>query len=536
MANRKLKMTEVETLAEGILLDFKELPGFKDAKVSVVHPIYDVGGNIGYYEVKFSSPDQENNGYAIISANTSDYPVVEFSEKGLTHHERFRHLTRGKDFRMVRFGPQYITAEDTKGELIAEIGLRPALIPKKLQTHMRNEKKVESGAVELGIPRVNLKTAGRRTQLQSYKIYKRNFLRPTLNVARIKEAWTHALKPRSNPGCQYNYFWSDGFHNHPYFLQISKNTPPNNNDHASGCGPTAWMNILGWHDLNWKTGILAGQRKYNDPYINALTMDLHDYLGTYEPWWTFGADQGFTWPDDMMNGDNFVRTNLYYDCSRWFRQDWWDTDEEWVFEVARSVARAKRPFIVGYYQDWHYAIGYGIAECRTHGWRQHSWIKIYPAWNTSDVDDKWIPKSTIFGVYGVYDFFPLLEFSYIENPQELEVVVSNAGGANRMFIYTGTAVFSSRGGVGANWLRGPISFEVGRTFTPTQFVKAVATAPLASISNLHHAVNAGWAIDRVEAYRDSNSGKTRIKMDYAIRDIDSYLHRVAYKLTVQAKL
>jgi len=142
---------------------------------------------------------------------------------------------------------------------------------------------------------------------------------------------------------------------------------------------------------------------------------------------------------------------------------------------------------------------------------------------------------TIFAVYGVYNFSPILQFAGIENPQELEIVVNGPAGANRLFVYTGTAVFNSDGAIGSEWMRDTISFEIGRTFTSGQFKKAVATASLASIANEHEAVNAGWAIDRVSA-DIAASGKIKVTLNYAIRDVDGYLYRVGYKVNVLAQL
>jgi len=537
---RTIEPEEAKAIARGLLGDFKELPGFRGSQVTAVRPIYDkTGAEVEYYEVKFSSPRESNNGYAIVSATEKDFPVVEFSEKGLTHFERFQNRTGSEHFKMVRFGPNYMTAEDPRGRLLAEIGDRPLLIPRELQKHVRNEVRSETGAIkQIETPQAILARIGKKSGRLSYSAYKKDFKKPQIKPRSLQAAWGRTRKTRTtrSSNCQYDYYWADGFSNHPYYLQIPKNTAPNNNDHASGCGPTGWMNLCGWHDLNWTPNLLVGARQYSDAYINTLTMACHDFIGTYEPWFTFGADQGFTWPDDMGKGINFARQYFHHACSYWWRQDWWDTDEEWVFEVARDVIRAKRPFIVGYYQDWHYAIGYGVAECRTHGWRDHSWIKIYPAWSTNDSQDKWIPKSTIYGVYGVYSFFPLLQFAGIENPQELEIGVGGPSDANRLFAFSGTAVFNSQGALGSSWYRDSISFEVGRAFSETQFKKAVAMISLASIANAEHAVNAGWAVDRVRVTRDAGTGKPRLTVDYAIRDIDGYLYRIGYKVSVLAKI
>ena len=525
IGEKRITENQAKKVAEGLLLDFKELPGFKNAQVSAMQPIYDIADRkkVAYYELKFSSPERKHNGYAIISATTADYPVVEFSEKGLSHYERFRKLTRGKPFQMVRFGPQYITAEDSKGELLAEIGWRPVIVPEKLKRHIRMEGKGESGPVKLPEELdVDLEAVVLEFQDLDYKAFKLKFAKPTLNIQGIQEAWEHALKTRDNSECVYEYYWADGINNRPKYSQIPKNTPPNNTGHVSGCGPTAWMNIYGWHDLNWRPELLKGSQTTNNTYIENLTMDVHDHLGTSG---MFG--EGFTTPGNMVKGYDFALKYLDHDCSYFYRHDWWWTDENWVFEVARDVIRAKRPFIVGYYQDWHYTIGYGVAECKTHGWESHSWIQIYKP-------DKWIPKGTIFGIYGVYNFFPILEFYGIENPQELDVAIYDPGDANRMFIYTGTAVFNFRG-TGGSWKHGSISFEVGRYFEPGRFRKAIVTASLASISNDDTAVNAGWAVDRVDVKR-SSSGKMKITAKLAVRDVDGYLQRMAYKVTVLARI
>ena len=122
-----------------MLLDFKELPRFADAHIADMWPVYGVQGGIAYYEVKYSPLGEPHNSYAVISARTDDWPVVEFSERDLTHHERLGHLTRGVNFRTVRFGPQYIVAEDRNGDLLAEIGSRPVSVQRRLQTHIRME-------------------------------------------------------------------------------------------------------------------------------------------------------------------------------------------------------------------------------------------------------------------------------------------------------------------------------------------------------------------------------------------------------------
>ncbi|MCK4788438.1 MAG: hypothetical protein KAV87_32155, partial [Desulfobacteraceae bacterium] len=103
MSNHKrINEALVKRIAQELLVSFKELPGFDNAIISVIHPIYDLEGkNIVYNEVKFKSPRGNDNGYAIISATEDDLPVVEFSETGKTYYERFRKKLPGKKFKMI---------------------------------------------------------------------------------------------------------------------------------------------------------------------------------------------------------------------------------------------------------------------------------------------------------------------------------------------------------------------------------------------------------------------------------------------------
>jgi hypothetical protein len=404
---RRIDDTLVKRIAQELLISFKELPGFNTAQIGEIQPIYSLDGtSIAYHEVKFKTPGGKDNGYAIVSATEDDLPVVEFSETGDTHYEKFKKQLAGVTFKMVRFGNTYMTAEDDKGKLLAEIGDRPSVLRPELQVHIRGEGSDHQPPTRPRIKgRVDVSQIRRTSGKISYKDLKSTIKLRKFPNTLLKKHWAVAKSPHSP--CTYNYFWADGYNSHPYFTQIPKNTAPNNNDHASGCGPTSWMNIFGWHDLNWCNTILNGSQTTNNDYIRNLTMKLHDRLGTYEPWWTFDSDQGFTWPEDMEKGYAFSKDTLQHSCSYWFRHDWWNTDEQWVFEVARDALRKKRPVIVGYYEDWHYAIAYGIAECSKHGWKEHSWLRIYPAWSANDSQNKWIPMGTIFGIYAAYDYWTL---------------------------------------------------------------------------------------------------------------------------------
>jgi hypothetical protein len=274
----------------------------------------------------------------------------------------------------------------------------------------------------------------------------------------------------------------------------------------------------------------VGAPASNNSTIDSLTMACHDYIGTYDP---FDYGDGLTWPWDMPDGYNFVRDNLGFGCD--YRYDWLDLDINSMFEVARDqIINYKNPVIVGYFQDWHYAIGYAIAENRACGWKADSWIRIYP--NPSrNPTDKWIFKDGIFAVYGVYDFYPLFQFDRVENPQALEIVVNGPSDANRLFVYTGTAIFDSQGAPTSGWGSCTVSFEVGRVFSSRQFKKAVAMVSLANIEDDGKAENAGWAINEVDVQLAS-SGRPQLTLHCALRDVDAHLYRASYRLYVLARL
>ena len=128
----------------------------------------------------------------------------------------------------------------------------------------------------------------------------------------------------------------------------------------------------------------------------------------------------------------------------------------------------------------------------------------------------------------------------LENPQEMEVCVCGPNGANRLFIYTGTAVFEFGGtwqeSMGSIFAKGYLSFKVGRQFSRGQVLQVLASGALASISNGGPANNAGWAVDSVQAYWDEKSGQIEFKAELAVRDTDGWIHRFGYQINALTKI
>ena len=123
----------------------------------------------------------------------------------------------------------------------------------------------------------------------------------------------------------------------------------------------------------------------------------------------------------------------------------------------------------------------------------------------------------------------------LDNQQEMEVVVAGPGTANRLFIYTGVAIFEFKG-TGGTWLRDFIDFELGRVFAPGQVRDVLATGALNSIKNDNTAVNAGWAVDRLNARWDPTEHRIKLRADLAVRDSDGYMQRMGYQVTVLARI
>ncbi len=232
-------------VANELLISHKDLPGFSSASIRGIHPIYDLDGqNVRYYEVKFSSPTKRNNGYAIISASEKDLPVVEFSHQGITHHERFTNRISGKQFKVVRFGPTYFTAEDPNtGEFLDAIGTPPFQLPEELKVHVRSEISDHRASTRptlelpLRISKIKYQISKIKTTRRAYPILKSTYTSHlTVAPSELRRQWEIAKSPHSP--CTYEYHWVDGFtpgqESHTYFTQLPPRTPPNNDPWYSG--------------------------------------------------------------------------------------------------------------------------------------------------------------------------------------------------------------------------------------------------------------------------------------------------------------
>jgi hypothetical protein len=136
----------------------------------------------------------------------------------------------------------------------------------------------------------------------------------------------------------------------------------------------------------------------------------------------------------------------------------------------------------------------------------------------------------------------MAELVKIENPQSIEAVVSGPNGADRLFIYTGTAVFSSEGPE-YGWKADTLSFvppempgNVKRVFSRKQIHKAIATASLSAIFSPGNTGYAGWAIDSADADWDDETGNVWLIIKMGVNGEKAAIVRVAYTVTILAEL
>jgi hypothetical protein len=212
-------------------------------------------------------------------------------------------------------------------------------------------------------------------------------------------------------------YYADGSDKQSYFTQLNPHSFSNSTGHYSGCGATAWMNLYGWHKLNFTPTLLKGEIRENNDYTNGLTMQLHDYLHTTGI--PFSRD-GLTLPWLMKKGDKFARETLLHEAIGYKYRIRSFTgavfgyrDGNWVFEIAKEyIINKKKPVIVGYLEDWHFAIGYGILETPSETGGPSTYVlKINRAWGTEGYADNHtvVSPKDIFACYGVDEFSPELK-------------------------------------------------------------------------------------------------------------------------------
>lgn len=564
-----------------------------------MQPMYKPQSNIAnFYEFKVGTEENNNNGYVIVGMTFEEYPITEFSLKGDSYYNEFKKRTGIENIKVFRFGDGFYACEDIDGKLLDLMGIIPSYGINNASSFSEStpSETNESPNIQCLISYTNC--LNQTDQKFDYIDLKKNFIGFKKSKAEqefLLKLWdftltTQVIDNKSilsesgtslqvspiiknngdvNDGEYYDFRLANGSNNQSYFTQLAPGESPNTTDHYSGCGATAWINLLGWHDLNFTPGLLRGEHRKNDSYTKALTMQLHNYLGTT----SIITDDGITWPWNIKNGINFVREELEFTTNGyWIRWrtginplEWFGYhDGYWIFDVVQEyIENKKLPVIVGYFQDWHYCIAYGtMKQKRTtlfpgpFGFIQYeqAWIQINRGWGPQDYDknNAFITPSGLFASVGIDEFKPLLSLDNLLEQPEFEVdlsrsyllipsavpveeIITRRIKTNKMLVYNGIAVLDSNGAFDEGIFRTTVSFLVGRVFNDEEDIQIIAKASLASISDNDHSVGSLYAVDSVTAYRDKNTGRIKVNVRIGLRDIDAFLHRISYQVIVLIK-
>lgn len=107
---------------------------------------------------------------------------------------------------------------------------------------------------------------------------------------------------------------------------------------------------------------------------------------------------------------------------------------------------------------------------------------------------------------------------------------------NIITVYNGIAILKSYGSLRDNIYRTTLSFLIdSRIFVQEEIIGITASAALNSISDNGEAINCIFAADSVVAYLDKPTGKIRVDIRTALRDVDAFLDRISYTITVFTK-
>lgn len=133
----------------------------------------------------------------------------------------------------------------------------------------------------------------------------------------------------------------------------------------------------------------------------------------------------------------------------------------------------------------------------------------------------------------------------------LRMPVPESGKNFELFIFSGIAIFNKLKGTGSSWEGGYAYIAAkynnviaqGKAILPKHWTVDVH---LASISNLKVANNTGWSVNEFSLRKyDNNLGGGRVVVPdgslvldtkIAVRDIDAYIHRLSYHVTILGKV
>lgn len=348
------------------------MPDLRGGSVAAYTPMYAPRTTrVAFYEAKVIY-GRENRGSMILDVSGR---VVSFTTKGPSFQEQLQsRLTM--PFKMVRFTPRYVVAEDASGKRLASVGELPMI-----RVHHLADTRFETG--------VNVESSGNgdrmlrsidtssirpyATEEIAYEDYVRNydayFVKMTIkpSIPDILGKVQTLMDPdpsdpngeagggSGSPSGEFEYS-AIGYNPKLYYPQLEPSDPLNTSKGMyTGCGASAFLNLFRWHDTYWTPELIPNQDFYSyQPTTMAYYLNsLRDALGTFESVGDLGAT--FWW--NMTEGVDFVAEKMGHVA------EWATADGEPGFADMASFAKNAlqvygKPVIIGYWADIHYDIAY----------------------------------------------------------------------------------------------------------------------------------------------------------------------------------
>ncbi len=181
-----------------------------------------------------------------------------------------------------------------------------------------------------------------------------------------------------------------------------------------GCGPCAWMNLIGWYDLNFTPSLLPGRTTKNNDDIRGKMDILRGYLPTKT---AFG--KRFVYPWHMGRGYEYYILKALGYTSLDFSEDYCKSldiggacgSKTDIIKVVEGALKRGYPVIVGLNrggvadfwgnwgsQDHHYCIAYKFLQCLNEPYEED------PNWILVNVDygkDVWINFAPVWGAWAL---------------------------------------------------------------------------------------------------------------------------------------
>ncbi|MFX1258161.1 MAG: hypothetical protein ACFFAN_09900 [Promethearchaeota archaeon] len=307
-ASQALKVAEMQ------IEKCRRLREWRDAYAVKVFPLFSSSDKEepSYYEVKTSTPSNDDAGTVIISATDMNYPIIGFRTHGRSLSEEIISKSDYEVKRIIWHGLNAVTGENEAGKEIISLGHKPTLV----------------------------------FDLDEYEEYRRKHKEDPLpkplpepkKSEEFQDEWKEVKKVlgliKSNPygvtADSFKHAW--GWSRHANLKQYD--LP---NGESVGCAAVAWTALLLYHDMYWDPDLLYGTHDPRDEgkpeniddddmsdYIKRSMKKFHDVMGTRDlpiielnNTWAYNIKEGFKAFEDYH-----CFGNLDFDPDDYSEWDW----------------------------------------------------------------------------------------------------------------------------------------------------------------------------------------------------------------------